>query len=152
MADTINEGVALDVDDAPRTGLAPWHFWAVTAVALLWNGFGALDYTMTQLRNPAWIGQIPPETLATIEAAPIWATAAWALGVWGSFAGAVLMVLRSRHAVTAFMISLIAAAVSFAWQLSAGIVSTPIFPLVILAAIVFFWWYAAKMRGEGVLR
>ena len=41
MADTINDGLALD--DAPPAGLAPWHFWAVTAVALLWNGYGAWD-------------------------------------------------------------------------------------------------------------
>ena len=66
--------------------------------------------------------------------------------------GAVLMAIRSRHAVTAFVVSLVTAAVSFAWQFSAGIVTTPVLPLVILAAILFFWWYATKMRGEGVLR
>ena len=52
---------------------------------------------------------------------------------------------------TAFAVSLIAAIVSFAWQFSAGIVPTPILPLVILAAVAFFWWYAARMRDEGVL-
>lgn len=152
MADTLNEGVVLEDDGAARVGVAPWYFWAVTAVALLWNSFGALDYTMTQLRNPDWVGQIPPDTLAIIDNAPIWATAAWALGVWSSFVGAVLLLIRSRHAVTAFAVSLVSAAVSFAWQFSVGIVESPILPLVILAAIVFFWWYAAKMRGEGVLR
>jgi len=142
MADTINESAVLEGD--ARDGAVPWHFWAVVAVALLWNGYGAYDYTSYQL------GMAPADP--AVDAAPIWATACWALGVWGSFVGAVLMALRSRHAVTAFIVSLVAAAISFAWQFSAGIVTTPVLPLVILAMVVFFWWYAAKMRGEGVLR
>ena len=150
MAETLDEGIALDDERAP--GVAPWHFWAIAAVGMVWNSFGALDYTMTQLRNPAWIGQIDPAMLATIEAAPIWATACWALGVWGSFIGSLLMLMRNRHAVSAFAISFVSAVISFAWHYSAGLISTPVLPLVILAAVAFLWWYSARMRGEGVLR
>jgi hypothetical protein len=121
-------------------------------VALLWNGFPALDYTMTQLREPSWIGQIDPARLALIDSAPAWATAAWALGGWSAFAGAVLMLLRSGRASAAFALSLIAAVISFWWQYSVGLVETPILPGVIVASIAFFWWYAARMRSEGVLR
>ena len=142
MADTLNEGAVLETD--ANDGTVPWHFWAVVAVALLWNGYGAWDYTSYQL------GMSP--RIAEVDAAPMWATACWALGVWSSFVGAVLMAIRSRHAVTAFLVSLVTAAVSFAWHFSVGIVTTPVLPLVILAAILFFWWYATKMRGEGVLR
>ncbi|QGN56185.1 hypothetical protein [Novosphingobium sp. Gsoil 351] len=149
MADLLEDGALLEEDgDRPA---APWHFWAVAAVGLLWNSFGAIDYTMTQLRNPAWIGQIDAEMLAKIDAAPVWATSCWALGVWGSFAGAVLLLVRSRHAAAAFAVSFVAALVSFAWQYSAGLVASPILPMVILAAVAFFWWYAGKMRTDGVL-
>ena len=65
---------------------------------------------------------------------------------------AVLLLLRSRHAATAFAVSFVSALVSFAWQFSAGIVSTPVLPAVILAAVAFFWWYAVRMRERGVLR
>ena len=140
-----------DATDATDGAAVPWHFWAVAAVGLLFNSFGALDYTMTQLRNPAWIGQIDAEMLAKLDAAPIWATSAWALGVWGSFVGAVLLLIRSRHAGTAFAVSFVAALISFAWQYAAGLVTTPILPLVILTAVAFFWWYAVKMRDAGVL-
>ena len=145
MADTLNEEALLD---SGVPGAIPWHFWAVVAVGLLWNGYGAYDYTTYQLG----MATVDPAMQAKLDVAPVWATAAWALGVWGSFAGSVLMLLRSRHAVTAFIVSLVAAAISFAWQFSAGVVPTPVLPLVILAMVVFFWWYAAKMRGEGVLR
>ena len=150
MAETLDDGALLDHELSGRA-VAPWHFWAVAAVGLLWNSFGALDYTMTQLRNPAWIGQIDAELLAKLDAAPIWATSAWALGVWGSFAGAVLLLIRSRHAATAFAVSFMAALISFAWQYAARLIATPILPLVILAAVALFWKYAAKMRDAGVL-
>jgi hypothetical protein len=150
-ASVVDDTVSADGDPAEK-GTAPWHFWAIAAVGLLWNSFGALDYTMTQLRNPAWIGQIDAAMLAKLDAAPLWATSAWALGVWGSFVGAVLLLIRSRRAGTAFAVSFVAAVVSFAWQYSAGLVATPVLPLVILAAVAFFWWYAGKMRAAGVLR
>jgi len=153
MADALNEDIGMAGDGTTAMPhVAPWHFWAVVAVALLWNGFPALDYTMTQLRDASWIGQIGPERLAIIDGAPAWATAAWALGGWSAFIGAVLMLLRSRRATTAFAISILAAVVSFAWQYSVGLIETPIIPAVIVASIAFFWWYASRMRDEGVLR
>ncbi len=155
MADILDadpqDGATLLEPDLSDRAAPPWHFWAIAAVGLLWNSFGALDYTMTQLRNPAWIGQIDAEMLAKLEAAPVWATSVWALGVWGSFAGAVLLLVRSRHAATAFAVSFGAALGSFAWQYAAGLVATPILPLVILSAVAFFWWYAVNMRDAGVL-
>jgi hypothetical protein len=154
MANLLEDQAVLEPDPVAGVGagLAPWHFWAVVAIALFWNGFPSIDYTMTQLRDPAWIGQLEPWRRELIENAPAWATAAWALGGWGGLAGAVLMLLRSRRAIAAFAVSLAGAIVSFAWQLSVGLVETPILPAVIVASIAFFWWYAARMRGEGVLR
>ncbi len=146
MQDTIPDTVE------GHTNAIPGHFWAVAAVGFLWNSFGALDYTMTKLGVAGWVANINPAIVATIAAAPIWATAAWALGVWGSFAGAVLMILRSRLAVAAYAVSLLGALVSFGWQYSVGIVSTPVLPAVIVLAVIFFWWYAARMREQGVLR
>ena len=150
MADLIEDGSLLEADADPAG--TPWHFWAVAAVGLLWNSFGAIDYTMTQLRNPGWMGQIDPETLAKIDAAPLWATSCWALGVWGSFVGAVLLLIRSGRATSAFAVSFVAAVVSFSWQYSAGLIASPVLPTVILTAVAFFWWYAGKMRDAGVLR
>ena len=142
MAETLDEGALPDAD-AGVGGAIPWHFWAVAGVSLVWNGYGAWDYTSYQL------GMAP--AMPAVDAAPVWATSAWALGVWGSLVGAVLLLIRSCRAATAFAVSFATALVSFGWQYSAGLVTTPILPLVILAAIAFFWWYSAKMRDAGVL-
>ena len=92
------------MDTAART---PLHLWIVGALATVWNGFGSLDYTMTQLRHPAWMSQMTEEQRAFVESAPYWLGATWAMGVWGGLFGAVLLLAKSRYAVVAFSISLL---------------------------------------------
>lgn len=91
----------------------PWHLWVVGVVSLLWNAFGAYDYTMTQAANRAYMaatmepmGVSVDVALAHFAAYPAWMDAAWALGVWGSLLGSILLLLRRRLAVIAFFVSL----------------------------------------------
>jgi hypothetical protein len=81
-------------------------------ISLLWNAFGAWDYLQTQLVNRDYFASmtqpmgIDPDTaIAYYEAFPAWMDAAWALGVWGAVLGSVLLLLRKRFALIAFMIS-----------------------------------------------
>ena len=139
---------------------AAWHFWLISALSLLWNGFGGYDYVMTRQGNVEYLSQMGnvDEILAWIDAFPMWAQVLWPLGVWSSVLGSVLLLLRSRHAVTAFAVSLIGAIGSFAGQMS----NTPppsmdatlfaVMPIVIVVIIVALWWYARKVSAQGILR
>lgn len=137
---------------------APAHLWIVGLLSLLWNGFGAYDYVMSVTRNEAYLANFPPEIAAFLDSFPAWANAAWAIGVWGSVLGSVLLLLRSRHAASAFILSLIGAAASFAFQLSIEIPASLagpaswLIPLAILCAIVLQWLYSRAMAKRGVLR
>lgn len=137
---------------------APWHLWAVCLLSLCWNGFGAYDYVMSVSLNAGYLKNYPPEMADMIRSFPVWATSAWALGVWGSVAGSVLLLLRSRHATTAFLISAVAALVTFVFdftlKLPAELDTTmnKVIPLVILMMIVAQWYYARRMSEAGVLR
>jgi hypothetical protein len=89
---------------------------------------------------------------------PSWAIAAWAVGVWISVLGSVLLLLRSRHAATAFAVSLVGAAISFGYQFTSdspasleGLLPT-LMPVVILIVIVAQWYYARRQTAAGVLR
>ena len=88
-----------------------WHIWLVGLVTLLWHGFGAYDYLMSATRNAAYFNMIPEDQragiLAYLDAMPTWAIGTWAVGVWGSVLGSLLILLRSRHALTAFVLSLL---------------------------------------------
>ncbi|WP_109357231.1 hypothetical protein [Sphingorhabdus sp. EL138] len=136
----------------------PWHLWVVGAIATLWNSGGALDYTMTQTRNESYMSGFTPEQLEYFYSFPAWADGVWALGVWGAFIGSLLILLRSRHAIIAFGISLVGLIGSFLYQMTADMppsLSTPgiwIFTAVIALSIIFLLWYTRAMAGKGVLR
>jgi hypothetical protein len=138
----------------------PWHFWVIAVVALLWNGFGAYDYIMSQTAGDAYLtsmGMTAPQ-IDYLKAMPAWMTGVWALGVWGAMAGAVLMLLRSRWAVAAFAASLVGLLISLFYThvLSNGYEvmgqQSVIMNAVITAGALFFVWYSRRMAKQGVLR
>lgn len=136
----------------------PTHLWIVGVVSALWNSFGALDYTMTQTKNAAWLAQLSPELLAYIESAPAWSQAAWAMGVWGALAGSLLLLMRSRLAILSFILSLAGLAVNTFWQFGAtdGISimgsSAVWMNLTIWVVAIALLVYAQRMKANGVLR
>lgn len=143
---------------------APAWFWIVSALALLWNAFGALDYLMTRTRNMEWLSQMPgvkaEDILAYIDGYPIWAQAGWGLGVWGGLLGAVLLFARSRFAFHAFAASLLGMALSFGYQylgdskMPAGMGegAQQYMPLFIVLVGIALLMFARAMRARGVLR
>lgn len=139
----------------------PAHLWAVGVIGLLWNSFGCIDYTMSKLDPAGYLASVgmDAEAQAYMQAFPAWQTVFWALGVWGSLAGSILLLLRSRHAVAAFAVSLAGLLVSqgYEYTLAAAPASmhTPAvlgMSLVILCALIFQLWYANRLKSAGVLR
>ncbi|MGZ8998115.1 MAG: hypothetical protein ACXW2T_04570 [Allosphingosinicella sp.] len=138
---------------------APLHLWIVGALATVWNAFGAFDYVMTQTRNEAYLAHFTDPQRAYFESFPIWMEATWAFGVWGGLVGSLLLLARSRHAVTAFAISLAGLAISTFYQY---VLSTPLpdmmggtmiaMNLAIWAVAIGLLLYAMRMRRNGVLR
>lgn len=134
----------------------PAHLWIVGVVSLLWNAFGATDFLMTNIRNQAWLAQLPPEVIQQIDAYPAWSVVAWGCGTLGALAGSLLLLLRSRFAVHAVALSLAGLAVSTLYQIAAGIYGFSgamlVMNLVIWAVALALLVYALKMRARGVLR
>jgi hypothetical protein len=138
----------------------PWHLWAVGIVSLLWNGFGGYDYVMSMTGNLDYFQMMGfgAEEVAWVDAMPAWAKAAWAIGVWVSVLGSLLLLLRSRYAELAFLASFAGAVVSFAYQFSADKPasmesgSAAVMPFVIIILIVAQWYYAKRQAAAGVLR
>ena len=143
----------------------PWHLWVVGLISLAWNAFGANDYLQTQLGNLAYfesmmdgIDATPEQALAYFQSYPAWVQAAWAIGVWGSVLGLLLLLLRSRFAVHAFALSLLGLATTTVYQLIVGQpdwlhnAMTTIINIVIWSIATFLLIYALSMRSKGVLR
>lgn len=157
-----------DAELVPVTGSAaarttPWHLWAVGVVSLLWNAFGATDYTMSQLRNRDYLGSAAEsmgitadQMIAYINGFPAWMHAFWALGVWGALVGSILLLLRKRQAVWAFGLSLLGLAVTQFYQALTPqpdwVQSALVMNLVIWSIATFLLIYAVSMKNKGVLR
>lgn len=134
---------------------APAHLWIVGILALLWNGYGCYEYLMTETRNEAFLSKQPAEWVAYWESLPAWLTAFWAIGVWGGLAGAALLLMRSRHAVWAFALSLVGLVIDLGYQMfmtamPAGMLGPIDWLIVIIAA--FLLWYSWSMTKKGALR
>jgi len=137
----------------------PLHLWIVAVLAVVWNAFGAFDYLMTQTRNEAYLANFTDPQRVYFESFPMWMEATWAFGVWGGFVGALLLLLRSRHAVAAFAVSLAGLAASTVYQY---VLSTPPaemksgmmigMNIAIWAIAIGLLWYAMRVKRAGVLR
>lgn len=140
---------------------APIHLWIVGIVALIWNAGGGYDYWMSQTQNPAYFEMMPPEGITFLANAPIWFDAAWAVGVWFSILGSVLLLARSRWAGSAFGLSLLGLIVSSIYTyvlspdggsaLAVGGTAALVFTILIPTILVLLWIYARAMTQRGVL-
>lgn len=140
----------------------PWHLWVVGIASFLWHCIPVSDYIGFKTKA-AWYLEgagLKPEQIAWVDAYPLWADIGWALGVWGAMAGTLLLLLRSRHAVTAFLVSLIGLALMSIYQVGMqareyqtlfgeGVL---MFLAVIWAVAIALYFYARAMRSKGVLR
>ena len=140
----------------------PAHLWIVGALALVWNGFGCLDYVMSRTRNADYLKSMMPDVdpqamFDWMDAFPIWASFGWGLGVWLGLAGSVLLLMRNRHAVWAYGLSLVGAVLGLGYQLAnpmpqiEGFMATGM-PLVIIAVAAALFVYARSLHKKGVLR
>ena len=137
----------------------PIHLWIVGVVSLLWNSGGAFDYVMSQTRNPEYLANLPAEAIEFLENTPTWFEASWAIGVWFSVLGSLLLLFRSRFAGTAFGLSLIGLVVSSIYTyglaeqrtFEAGGTAALIFSIVIPIVLILLLLYSRAMTRRGVL-
>lgn len=142
-------------------GPTPVHLWIVGGLALLWNAFGGVDYMMSRMHNADYVKSMMPDAdpsamFAYMDAMPGYASIGWGLGVWAGLAGAILLLLRSRYAVHAFIASLVGMALSFAYQLFVtpppGEANNALIVAMIVGVGIVLLWYAMRQRASGVLR
>lgn len=147
-------------DTMKMTTATPWHLWAVGLLSLLWNGFGGYLYLMTQTQGAEFLRSMgaSQESIDWQASMPVWMNALWAIGVWGGVLGAVLLLLRMKWAMHAFLASLVAMLVSLVASLTMfnGMEVYSTGELIQTAVVTFlaigFLLYARAMSRKGVLR
>lgn len=137
----------------------PVHLWIIGVIALIWNAGGAYDYVMTQFQDEAYLAMLTDAQRAFLDTVPIWFEAAWAVGVWFSVLGSVLLLLRSRFADAVFGLSflglMLSSVYSFGIADRTGLTLSPAqmgFTIAIFVVLAVLWIYARAMTQRGVLR
>jgi len=138
-----------------RTNKAPVWFWAVAVLALGWNAVGVAAYIRQATMTPEALAALPAAERALMTATPAWATAAFAIAVFGGAAGSLLLLLRSRVALPVLVLSLIGviAQMSYVLFLSKALevygsegLAMPVTVLVVSVLLPFFARHAARRR------
>jgi len=139
------------------TRSTPIHLWIVGVLSLLWNAVGCFDYVATRLRLEFYMSQFTEAQLEYFYSFPAWATAFWALGVWGALFGSLALLAKSRWAVALFALSLVGMVASTVYTvfLSQGLelmgTAGNVFSAVIFVIAIALLVYARGMRARGVL-
>jgi hypothetical protein len=134
-----------------RVGAVHWSFWAIGAVALVWNLMGVINFFMQM--NPDMIATYRDTERAIIEGRPVWATGSFVIAVFGGALGCILLLLRKSAAYYIFMASLLGVIVTMIHTLGIGIDFGPgeilgiiLIPLVVAAFLI---WYSKQAQNKG---
>jgi hypothetical protein len=131
-----------------------WSFWAISAVTLIWNVMGVINFFVQM--NADALASFPESHRAIIEGRPAWATGAFAIAVFGGALGCLLLLLRKSAAYYLFIASLLGVIVQLIHTL--GIASSTIdfspfdilmIILMPLVAAAFLIWYSKWAESKG---
>ena len=140
-------------------GRRPWHLWLIGIIGLLWSLMGVVSFMLTQMKVEAVMSQFPPQQRAYFESFPLWVVALWAISLFGSVVGCLLLLLKNRLAFPVLLAAVIAAALFNLGGLfllggmevmrETGGLGFTVFPILFAA---FLAYYARAMCVKGVLR
>jgi uncharacterized membrane protein len=130
-----------------------WSFWAIGAIALIWNAMGVINFFMQM--NAVAVAAMPETQRAIIESRPAWATAAFAIAVFGGAFGCLLLLLKKSAATNLFIASLLGMVLQTIPNLgllSSSIKLSPvemsIMVIMPLAVAVFLLWYSIHAKHK----
>jgi len=140
-------------DQVIRTKPPMW-FWIVSALGLIWNGMGLAAFFMQMTMD---LAALPDAERIFYETIPAWATASFAVAVFGGVIGCLALLLRRSWALTMLLICLagIVLQISHSLFISNGIevfgTDGIILPIMTFSVAVFLIWFAKHSKRQGWL-
>lgn len=128
-----------------------WSFWLISAIALIWNVLGSVNFFMQM--NPDMLDAYRESERAIIQGRPAWATGAFAVAVILGALGGLLLLLRKSAATNLFIVSLIGVIVTAIHTLGVDYDFTPV-ELLVMAAMpaavaALLIWYSKYAESRG---
>ncbi len=127
-----------------------WSFWIISVVTLIFNVMGVINYFVQM--NADSLASFPEQYRPIIEGRPLWATAAFAIAVFGGSLGCLLLLLRKSVAFYVLIASLLGVIVSMIHIFAvAGFSSFEVWIGVLMQLVVtlFLIWYSKLAESKG---
>ena len=127
-----------------------WSFWIIIVVTLIFNVMGVINYFVQM--NADSLASFPEKYRPIIEGRPAWATAAFAIAVFGGSLGSLLLLLRKSAAIYVLIASLLGVIVTMMHIFGvAGLRSFEIWIGVLMQLVVtaFLIWYSKLAESKG---
>jgi len=127
-----------------------WSFWIIIVVTLIFNVMGVINY-FVQMHADS-LASFPEKYRPIIEGRPAWATAAFAIAVFGGSLGSLLLLLRKSAAIYVLIASLLGVLVTMMHIFGvAGLRSFEIWIGVLMQLVVtaFLIWYSKLVERKG---
>ncbi|PHR62355.1 MAG: hypothetical protein COA47_04625 [Robiginitomaculum sp.] len=136
-------------------GSVPKWYWAIAAIALIWNTLGVMAYVMQVSMSDEAMAALPLSQQDLYAIMPSLYIAAFAIAVFAGLLGSLGLVLRKSWATLIFVISLIAIALQQIYMFFLSNTfevmgdGAKIMPHMILVFAVFLVWFAWFSRRKG---
>ncbi|VXC43690.1 hypothetical protein [Sphingomonas sp. 8AM] len=142
------------MDDAARKRAPRW-FRLAALVLMAWGMTGVAACVSQLTQGADAMGAASDYDRALFASLPLWYRADYAIATATMLAGAVALLIRSRHAVTLLTVSLVAVLIQFGWMFAMTDILavkgpyTLYFPLLIMAigALALQLAHVARRRG-----
>jgi hypothetical protein len=125
----------------------------------MWNLMGVMMYIMQVTMSPETLQALPEAEQQLYTNIPMWATAAFAIAVWGSTLGCILLLLRRKLANPVFTIAYFAILVQMVHSLFIsksievyGPGQAASMPIMIILIGGFLIWYSRRATAMGWLK
>ncbi len=131
-----------------------WSFWAIGAVALIWNVLGSVNFFVQM--NADMVATMPETARAIIGGRPAWATGGFAIAVFGGAVGGLLLLFRKSAALYLFVASLLGTIVTMIHtiRIASSTIDFSLFEIVVmilmpLVVAAFLIWYSKQAGSKG---
>ena len=127
-----------------------WSFWIISVVTLIFYVMGVINYFVQM--NPDMLASFPESYRPIIEGRPAWATAAFAIAVFGGSLGCLLLLFRKSAAFYVLLVSLLGVIVTMMHIFGvAGFSSFEVWMGVLMQLVVtvFLIWYSKLTERKG---
>ena len=134
---------------------APKWFLIVAILALVWNFMGVAAYIAHAYMSPGALAALPEAERALYESIPAWATAAFAIAVFGGALGSLFLVVKKDWALPVLVLSLAGILVqqfhSFILINSIEVYGPGgmIMPAMVLLIAIYLVWLAKSAKAKG---